>query len=108
MIITNLEKLRVGMVVSQEVIALNGQVILEAGTELNDSNIKFLTKNRIEFIEVEDTVRNRKYTEEEFKQIKAEIEQNTKNIFQDCFHDKYMRELYKTVCEMKFIEKLNG
>ena len=108
MIITDMETLKIGMIVSQEVIALNGQVILEAGTELNEGNIKFLIKNKIEFLEVEDTQEDQNFTEEVFKKMKIEIEENKKKLFQDCLEDKYMRELYRTVCELKFVEMLNG
>jgi len=108
MIITDVQKLKVGMIVSQEVITLKGQVILEAGTELNESNIKFLIKNNVEFIEVRDPEENNGLSIEEFRQIREEIELKTKKLFQDCLEDKYMKELYKVVCDVKFIETLNG
>ena len=103
-----MEKLKVGMIVSQEVIALNGQVILESGTELNEGNIKFLVKNKIELLEVEDVLDDQNVSEEVFKKMKADIEENKKKLFQDSIQDKYMKELYRTVCEMKFVEMLNG
>ena len=108
MIITDMTKLRAGMVVSQEVIALNGQIILESGTELNEGNIKFLVKNKVEFLEVEDFTEDPNFSEEVFKKMKAEIESNKKKLFQDSIQDKYMKELFRTVCELKFIEMLNG
>ncbi|MCL1826632.1 MAG: hypothetical protein FWG20_01195 [Candidatus Cloacimonetes bacterium] len=108
MIITDMKKLRAGMRVSQEVVTLNGQVILEAGTELNESNINFLLKNEVGFIEIEEVAIEDRYTQEEFRLIREEIEEKTKKLFKDCIEDKYMRELYKIVCEIKFIEILNG
>jgi len=106
--IYNIQNLEKGMVVRQNVVAPNGQVILEEGTILNDNNLVILAKYKIEFVEVEDSdKRTSRYTEEEFKKIRMQVEQRLGMLFKDCLNDKYMHELYSLVCDVKFIEILN-
>ncbi len=102
-------KLEVGMVVARDVITSKSQVLLKKGIELDDYYIKIFDRYGIEYVVIEDVQKEVKnFSDEEKKQIRFDIKNQKKQIFQNVKDDDFYAELLETVTEIRFEEYING
>ena len=104
------DKLEEGMVIAKDVIIGSGALFFDAGTVLNEENIKILIKENIKYVSVESSnvkVKKSDPIESEIEKVRqiATPPQKAENVidrkrqmFRDCIDDQFMGKLYEIVC----------
>ena len=104
-----IDELVSGMIIAEEIVLFDGLVVIKAGIELDETIIEVLKKQNLDLIVIQEPIdHNKTYSDEEIQQMKLNIEEHKKILFQDCLEDEYMSELYKAVCDLRLLESMDG